>query len=70
MPVNIPLKKKEVLVTSSINNNNVFVSIKDYGIGIPEEDQKKIFSQFFRAGNVQNIQGTGLGLAIVSRMLN
>ena len=39
--------------------------IADKGIGIPKEDQKYLFSRFFRAGNVTNIQGTGLGLNIV-----
>ena len=39
--------------------------IADKGIGIPKEDQKYLFTRFFRAGNVTNIQGTGLGLNIV-----
>lgn len=43
------------------------IVIKDYGIGIPLEDQKHLFGRFFRAGNVTNIQGTGLGLNIVKR---
>lgn len=41
--------------------------IKDQGIGIPIEDQKYLFTRFFRAGNVTNIQGTGLGLNIVKQ---
>ncbi|MFT4535834.1 MAG: two-component system sensor kinase FixL [Saprospiraceae bacterium] len=41
--------------------------VKDQGIGIPMEDQKYLFTRFFRAGNVTNIQGTGLGLNIVKR---
>ena len=44
--------------------------IKDYGIGIPDEDQKYLFTRFFRAGNVTNIQGTGLGLNIVKRYVD
>jgi PAS domain S-box-containing protein len=36
----------------------------DHGIGIPLEDQSKIFESFYRAQNVGNIPGTGLGLAI------
>ena len=43
------------------------ITITDYGIGIPEEEQKHLFSRFFRAHNVENIQGTGLGLNIVKR---
>ena len=46
------------------------IKVKDYGIGIPEEDQKLMFSRFFRAHNVTNIQGTGLGLTIVKRYLD
>jgi PAS domain S-box-containing protein len=43
------------------------IRIKDYGVGIPDEDIKRLFEPFFRAGNVHNIQGTGLGLAIAKR---
>lgn len=43
------------------------IIVKDSGIGIPIEDQKYLFTRFFRAGNVTNIQGTGLGLNIVRR---
>jgi len=44
-------------------------SVRDHGIGIPVEDQKHLFSRFFRASNTNNIQGTGLGLTIVKRYL-
>ena len=44
--------------------------IKDQGIGIPETDQKHLFTRFFRASNVENIQGTGLGLSIVKRYVD
>lgn len=39
--------------------------IRDYGIGIPDEDQPRLFRLFHRASNVNAIRGTGLGLAIV-----
>jgi signal transduction histidine kinase len=39
--------------------------IQDWGIGIPTEDQLKLFEPFQRASNVGKIAGTGLGLAIV-----
>ena len=39
----------------------------DKGIGISEEDQKHLFSSFYRGKNALNIQGTGLGLHIVKR---
>ena len=41
------------------------IHVKDHGIGIPGSDQSNLFSKFFRASNVGNIQGTGLGLSIV-----
>jgi len=43
------------------------ISIKDEGIGIPQEEQQHVFTRFFRAHNAENIQGTGLGLNIVKR---
>ncbi len=42
----------------------VVLSIKDYGLGIPEEEQLHLFEPFFLADNVTEIQGTGLGLSI------
>lgn len=45
--------------------NKKILKIRDYGIGIPEENKKHMFSPFFRADNVTGISGTGLGLSIV-----
>jgi signal transduction histidine kinase len=45
------------------------MTIKDYGMGIPDQDKKHLFSRFFRATNVTNIQGTGLGLNIVKKYI-
>jgi signal transduction histidine kinase/tetratricopeptide (TPR) repeat protein len=41
------------------------IKIQDFGIGIPEADQAKLFSSFFRARNTSGHKGTGLGLKIV-----
>ncbi|WP_282783668.1 PAS domain S-box protein [Phaeodactylibacter xiamenensis] len=46
-------------------NGDLKIAIQDYGIGIPESEQQHLFTRFFRAHNVENIQGTGLGLNIV-----
>lgn len=46
-------------------NGGLNIAIQDYGIGIPEPEQQHLFTRFFRAHNVENIQGTGLGLNIV-----
>lgn len=43
--------------------------IEDQGIGIPENDLENVFSRYFRAENVLNMQGTGIGLNIVKTHL-
>jgi len=43
------------------------IEVRDQGIGIPLEDQARMFESFHRASNVGNRQGTGLGLVIVKK---
>jgi PAS domain S-box-containing protein len=59
------------LVTLNLiyENDQVVITCKDQGIGIPEADQKRLFEVFHRARNVGNIPGTGLGLPIVKRAI-
>lgn len=47
--------------------DNLYIEIKDQGIGIPAKDQAHIFERFYRAHNSGNVQGTGLGLNIVKK---
>lgn len=42
--------------------NDVLISVKDYGIGIDQEDQDQMFARFFRAKTSIGIPGTGIGL--------
>ena len=56
--------KKNPDLTIHFKPNELVVSIKDYGIGIPEDEFPKLFQPFFRANNVTEIKGTGLGLNI------
>ncbi|MBP7642830.1 MAG: PAS domain-containing sensor histidine kinase, partial [Saprospiraceae bacterium] len=51
-------------------NDRMLIEVQDFGIGIPENDQKHLFDRFFRASNVSNIQGTGLGLHIIKQYLS
>lgn len=44
--------------------------IQDQGLGIPKEDQPRVFEFFHRAKNVGAIAGTGLGLAIVKQCVD
>jgi PAS domain S-box-containing protein len=47
------------------DNDQVYVTIEDQGIGIPGTESEHIFEPFFRSSNTGNISGTGLGLPIV-----
>lgn len=53
-----------------LSKNTVIFKVKDHGIGIPQEDQSRLFEPFHRAANVGTIQGTGLGLAIVKQCVD
>ncbi|MDZ4769269.1 MAG: PAS domain S-box protein [Chloroflexota bacterium] len=46
------------------------LTVRDQGIGIPQEQQKRLFELFYRAENVGMIAGSGLGLAIVKMAVN
>jgi len=61
----IKYSEKDIQIITQVQSKNIQIEIIDQGIGIPTGEQEKIFSQFFRASNVENIQGTGLGLNIV-----
>lgn len=48
-----------------LNKESFTYIVKDFGIGIPEEEQEKIFKLFYRADNVGRVAGTGIGLPVV-----
>jgi len=60
---------KSIYFEYEMDEIKLHFSIRDEGIGIPPEEQEYLFTRFFRAHNVENIQGTGLGLTIVKRYL-
>lgn len=49
----------------------LYVKINDQGVGVPAEDQPKLFSKFFRAANAVKLEteGTGLGLFMVKNII-
>lgn len=49
---------------------SLIIRVQDFGIGIPRESLRNLFSTFFRAPNARDIPGTGLGLAIVKRAID
>ncbi len=60
---------KTIIFKVENDDKTIRFSVKDEGIGIPADEQQHLFTLFFRANNVSNIQGTGLGLNIVKRYL-
>jgi signal transduction histidine kinase len=56
-----------ITLTGEYDENEVRLSVRDTGIGIPPEEQARLFQRFFRStlAREQHIQGTGLGLALV-----
>lgn len=60
-------EKKTLEVRTGVNNDTVFVEVKDSGIGIAAEHHEKIFEKFYRVsgGLVYTTRGSGLGLALV-----
>ena len=58
------VSKDNPQLTICFKPSEVVLSVKDYGIGIPEDEQINLFQPFFRADNAIEIKGTGLGLSI------
>ena len=60
-----------VWISMKLERDDVLISVRDNGFGIPKGQQSKIFEKLFRADNVQNkeVEGTGLGLYIVKAII-
>jgi len=58
--------QKYIAVSLHRTNGQVNLEVRDHGIGIPPNEQEKIFEKFYRCGDplVHNIKGSGLGLGL------
>ena len=64
-------KKGTVTLRAEDSCTAVRIEVEDTGIGIPQNEQHRIFEEFFRASNAKKIErdGTGLGLSIVKQIV-
>jgi len=60
---------ENVLVKIVSDADYILLTIKDRGIGIPEDELKNIYEPFFRASNVRDIKGFGFGLPLAYRII-
>jgi GAF domain-containing protein len=60
-----------IIIRAEQVENEVLIEVKDNGIGIPLEDQSRVFERFFRGEDpmVLTTSGTGLGLSIVKELV-
>ena len=61
----------EIKVETTLKGNKVLVSVKDSGIGIKEDEKRKVFERFFKADSSRGLDktGVGLGLSIVKEFI-
>jgi signal transduction histidine kinase len=65
-------RRGRVDAAAAFEGDDLAITVSDTGIGIPEDDQEKIFHEFYQVDGsyARKYEGTGLGLALVRRMMS
>ncbi|MBG9452843.1 histidine kinase [Lysinibacillus sphaericus] len=69
--INYSYEQSKVEITAFEDNGSAQITIKDYGIGIPQEDLSHVTERFYRVNKARSRAdgGSGLGLSIVEQLL-
>lgn len=60
---------KNIWVTGRRDNDDLVISFRDEGVGIPKAELEKLCSRFFRASTSTGIAGSGIGLHLVKNFI-
>ena len=71
MKYNVKNGEVDILLENEPGSDSAKLTIKDTGVGIPEEEMKKLFQKFYRGTNVVQMEqnGSGLGLYITKNII-
>lgn len=60
-----------IRISLTCDSKQMMIDFSDNGIGVPAEEQKKVFDKFYRIydSNIPNVKGTGLGLYLVKEII-
>lgn len=68
--VNFTPVNGKIMLSVTARENDILITVQDTGIGIPEKEQKMVFTKLFRASNVEAVDGSGLGIYTIKAIVD